>query len=328
MTMIIAEIGSIHDGSFGNALKAIDAAASCGADIVKFQTHIASAETLKDAPSPAYFTTESRIDYFNRTSFTRRQWSELVSHARASGVDFMSSPFSLEAVDLLEDVGIDFYKIPSGEVTNLPLLSKIASTGKKIFLSTGMSGWEDIDRAMLILSGVKNITLMQCSSIYPCPLEHVGLNVMQEMMVKYGVPVGLSDHTVGLVAGVAAASLGATVVEKHFTFSRLMYGSDAKNGMEPNEFREYCKYVKDAAYIRQNPVNKNNLEMYLDMKKVFEKSIVSNTDLCQGHVIEEVDLAYKKPGDGISAALYLEIVGRVLKKNIKSDHKFSWEDFE
>ena len=148
---IIAEVGSSHDGSFGNAQKLVELAAQCGADAVKFQTHIAAAETLREAPMPPYFKGEPRYDYFERTAFTRQQWQMLKSHCEASAIEFLSSPFSIEAVELLESIGVARYKVPSGEVTNLPLLEAIAETGKLVLLSSGMSSWSELDEAVSVI---------------------------------------------------------------------------------------------------------------------------------------------------------------------------------
>jgi N,N'-diacetyllegionaminate synthase len=169
MIRIIAEIGSVHDGSFGNAIKLVEAAAACGADTVKFQTHIAEAETLADAPMPSYFTGEPRMAYFRRTGFSPDRWRQLRAACERCGVSFLSSPFSLEAVDLLQDVGVAAYKIPSGEVSNLPLLEKIATTRKPVLLSSGMSNWSELDAAVAALRPGGPITVLQCSSAYPCP---------------------------------------------------------------------------------------------------------------------------------------------------------------
>src|SRR5262249_48068314 len=147
-TLIIAEVGSVHDGSFGNALKLIEVAANCGADLVKFQTHIASAETLPNAPMPHYFNGEPRYEYFERTGFSKHQWRELKTHCEAMAIEFLSSPFSVEAVELLESLGVARYKVPSGEVTNLPLLEEIAATGKPVLMSSGMSSWKELDQAV------------------------------------------------------------------------------------------------------------------------------------------------------------------------------------
>jgi len=325
---IIAEIGSVHDGSLGNALKAVEAVAACGADIVKFQTHIAEAETLADAPMPSYFKGEPRMDYFRRTAFSLPQWQQIMQHCLEHGLGFLSSPFSLEAVDLLEEVGVDFYKIPSGEVSNLPLLERVAATGKKAYLSSGMSNWAQLDRAVAALRQGGPLVVMQCSSAYPCAPERVGLNVMLEMQQRYGLPVGLSDHTLGHAACISAAALGATVVEKHFTFSRLMYGSDAQHSMEPDEFKAFCSHVKEAAIIRTNPVDKDDLQEYRDMKLIFEKSVVTARAVQAGQSLKIADLAFKKPGDGISAALYTELLGRQVRQALAPDHKITWEDLK
>lgn len=323
---IIAEIGSVHDGSFGNALKAIEAAAACGADVVKFQTHMADAETLPNAPMPSYFKGEPRLEYFRRTAFSLPQWKEIAAHCAAQGVGFLSSPFALEAVDLLEEVGAKAYKIPSGEVSNLPLLEKVAATGKVVYLSSGMSNWAELDAAVAVLKKGGPLVVMQCSSAYPCPPERVGLNVMQAMADRYGVPVGFSDHTLGMAACVSAAALGAVVVEKHFTFSKLMYGSDARHSMEPAEFRQFCATVREAATIVAHPVDKDDLDDYQDMKNIFEKSIVSARPVRAGTMLTHADLTFKKPGDGIGAARYSELIGKRLLRDAPANHKFSWED--
>lgn len=325
---IVAEVGSVHDGSIGNALKAVEAAAACGADVVKFQTHIADAETLADAPMPSYFKGEPRMDYFRRTAFSMRQWQQIAEHCVEHAVRFLSSPFSLEAVDVLEAVGVEFYKIPSGEVNNIPLLERIAATGKRVYLSSGMSNWTELDRAVSVLTKGGPLTVMQCSSAYPCAPERVGLNVMLEMRKRYGLPVGLSDHTLGYAACVSAAALGATVVEKHFTFSRLMYGSDARHGLEPDEFKAFCSHVKEAAIIRANPVDKDDLQDYLDMKRIFEKSVVTAQTVQAGHSLQLADLAFKKPGDGIPAARYADLLGREVRHALPPDHKIGWEDLK
>ena len=324
---IIAEIGSVHDGSFGNAMKAIEAAATCGADVVKFQTHMADAETLPNAPMPSYFKGEPRLEYFRRTAFSLEQWKEIAAHCAAQGVGFLSSPFALEAVDLLEEVGIESYKIPSGEVSNLPLLEKVAATGKTVYLSSGMSNWAELDAAVTVLRKGGPLVVMQCSSAYPCPPERVGLNILQAMAKRYDLPVGFSDHTLGMAACVSAAALGAVVVEKHFTFSKLMYGSDAQNSMEPAEFKAFCATVREAAAIFANPIDKDDLSAYYDMKNIFEKSIVAVRALRAGDVLTQADLAFKKPGDGIGAARYSELIGKRVLHDVPANHKFIWEDF-
>ena len=323
---IIAEIGSVHDGSFGNACRLIKAAAACGADTIKFQTHIAEEESLPDAPNPPYFDGEPRFDYFKRTAFSPDQWRALKAVCEEAGVAFLSSPFSLEAVDLLETVGVDAYKIPSGEVSNTPLLEHVAQTGKPVLLSSGMSNWSELDRAFKALEVVKDLTILQCTSMYPCPPEHVGLNVIGELQTRYGRPVGYSDHTTGMAAAFAVAALGAVVVEKHFTFSRYMYGSDAANAMEPSEFRSLADGLNTIWKMRSHPVDKDDLSPFREMKQVFEKSVVTAQDVDAGQVLQRDDLAFLKPGDGISAARYRDVIGRRASRSLPANHKLTEQD--
>jgi N,N'-diacetyllegionaminate synthase len=323
---IIAEIGSVHDGSFGNALKLIEAAATAGADAVKFQTHIAEAESVASAPAPAYFSDEPRLAYFKRTAFTFAQWKRLAEHAACCGVTFLSSPFSLEAVDLLEELGIEAYKIPSGEVSNIPLLERIAKTGKPVLLSSGMSAWEELDVAVATVQGSCTTTVMQCSSAYPCPPERVGLNVISEMSLRYGLTVGYSDHSMGVAAPIAAAAMGAKVIEKHFTFSRQMYGSDALHSMEPREFKLMSEALREVWIMLENPIVKSDVTPYLEMKRIFEKSIVAARSIAAGEVITQESLAFKKPGDGIPARDYQRLLGRIAKRAMQPNQQFTEDD--
>jgi N-acetylneuraminate synthase len=327
MTMLIAEIGSVHDGSFGNAKMLIEAAASSGADAVKFQTHIASAESLPNAPTPPYFNDESRIDYFNRTAFTLDQWMKLASHAKEKGVLFLSSPFSIEAVDLLEKINISHYKIASGEVSNIPLLERIAATGKPVLLSSGMSSWDELDEAIDILKTASSeIILMQCTSVYPCPPEKVGLNILSELKIRYNFKIGYSDHTQGIAAPIAAATLGAIVIEKHFTFSRLMYGSDAKFASEPHEFKLLSSCLNDIWIMQNNPVNKFDNSEFSEMKKIFEKSIVTACPISKGTKISRDLLSFKKPGDGIKARDYKTLLGKIVMRDLPENYQIRVDD--
>jgi N-acetylneuraminate synthase len=304
----------------------IEAAAACGADAVKFQTHIAEAETLENALSPGYFSAEERGVYFRRTGFSLDQWRDLAAHATENRIEFLSSPFSIEAVELLEAVGVSAYKVPSGEVTNVPLLEYIAATGKPAYLSSGMSDWAELDAAVEVLRGCDRLVVMQCSSVYPCPPERVGLNVISQMCERYGLPVGFSDHTMGIAAPVAAAARGATVIEKHFTFSRLMYGSDAAHSAEPAEFAELASALREVWTTLDNPVDKDAMAPYAEMKLIFEKSIVTARALSAGTVLDREQLAFKKPGDGMSAARYRDVIGHRISRDLPTDHKLSDED--
>tara|TARA_B100000989_G_scaffold298627_1_gene288821 strand:- start:3074 stop:4057 length:984 start_codon:yes stop_codon:yes gene_type:complete len=325
MIEIIAEIGSVHDGSFGNAINLIKEVKRAGATSVKFQMHIAEFETLKDAPNPSYFKGEKRFDYFQRTSFTFNEWKRIKAECKKYKVKFICSPFSIEAVDVLEKIGVDAYKIPSGELTNTAYLEKIKKTKKICFISSGMSNYREINRALKILNSKKN-TLMQCSSIYPCPPELVGLNVFEEFKKKYNCRIGFSDHTNSISAAIAAITKGATSIEKHVTFSRKMYGSDASNAMELDKFKIFCDEIKFLEKMMNNKVNKNNLSRYNKMRKIFMKSIVAKNNLEKDTVIQLKDLSFKKPGDGILSDNYKKLIGKKLKRNIPKNSKILFRD--
>jgi N,N'-diacetyllegionaminate synthase len=329
-TYIIAEIGNTHEGSVGLAKRFIKEAAECGVDAVKFQTHIFEAESLVSAPNPSYFKDETRKGYFERTSFNLEEYKVLKQYAeKECRVDFFSSPFSIEAVDLLMKVGVSTFKIPSGEVSNIPLLEYIEKTGKKIILSSGMSSWEELDRAVSVFKDRSKLTILQCTSEYPCKPENAGLNVMLEIKERYKCRVGFSDHTLGIGVPLTAVVLGASIIEKHFTLSKRMYGSDAKNSTEPEEFMHMVDNIRAAELALGSKVDKNEkVKDLINMKTVFEKSIVTKRELSIGHVIIEDDLAYKKPGDGIPAREYKNIIGRIVKDEIPANEKIDYNQLQ
>ena len=284
-TYIIAEIGNTHEGSLGLAKCFIKAAADCGVDCVKFQTHIFDAESLTSAPNPPYFKDETRKEYFDRTAFTIDEWKELKRYCEDDcGKDFISSPFSLEAVDMLNEVGIQSFKIPSGEVTNLPFLEHVAKTGKQVILSSGMNTWEEMDEAVHTLksNGCSDLIMLQCTSEYPCPPEKAGLNIMLEMKERYNVPVGFSDHTLGSAVPITAVVMGAVLIEKHFTLSQLAYGSDAKNSTEPEDFKRLVIDIRMAELAINSKREKNLDDGLRNMKMIFEKSIVAAKSIQAG----------------------------------------------
>lgn len=327
--LIIAEIGSVHDGSFGNAQQLIDTAVECGAGAVKFQTHIPAAETLRNAPLPPYFKGEPRFEYFQRTGFNEGQWRELKARCDEQGTLFLSSPFSVEAVEMLEELGIEQYKIPSGEVTNLPMLEVIAETGKPVLLSSGMSSWQELDAAIeTIRRRHDDLTLLQCTSEYPCPHKRVGLNVMLEMRRRYEVPVGLSDHTTDNYACFAAVSMGAVVVEKHLTLSRRMYGSDARHSAEPAQFFDLCCGIRAIETMLAAAVDKDDVEHYREMKVIFQKSVTAKAEIPAGTKISRDMLAVRKPGTGISAAQLDTVVGQQAARTIPADTVLEWSDLK
>ena len=297
---IIAELGSVHDGKFNIAKKLIRFAAEAGANVVKFQMHIADEETLENAPSPDYFKEETRFNYFKRTAFTFNEWKKLKKICQSYKVEFLCSPFSEKAVDILEKLKVDSYKVPSGELTNLSLLERLKNKKACLFIYR-YEYCKEITIATKLLK--KTIHCQQCSPIYPCPLEQVGINVLLEMKKKYKCSIGFSDHTLGFSASFAAAANGASVIEKHFTISRKMYGSDAKNSMEPREFSFLSQNLKEIWKIIKNPVNKNDIRKYSKMKYIFEKGIVSADYLSKGTILNKKNIAFKKPSNGIRVGL-------------------------
>lgn len=315
-----------HDGSLGNAIRMSEVAARAGVDALKFQLHDARAETTRDAPPPPYFTHESRWEYFERTAFTDEEWALLKDACERAGVEFLCSIFSLEALERLERLGVGRYKIGSGEVTNLELIRAAAATGKPVLLTSGMSSWEELDEA--VEAAGDRVTLLQCTSAYPTPPERVGLNVLAEMRERYGKPVGLSDHTIGPYAALAAVALGAVAIEKHFTLSRDMYGPDAALAAEPEELAALVEGVREIERMLTSPVDKDDLEPYGEMKRVFEKSVVAASDIPAGAVIEREMLAAKKPGTGIPARRLPELVGRRARTDIPVDTVIAEGDVE
>lgn len=331
-TTIIAEIGNTHEGSIGLAKCFIKSAAECGVDAVKFQTHIFDAESLPNAPNPPYFADESRKEYFDRTGFSLPNWLKLKQYAEEEcGVAFYTSVFSLEAIDLMEKIDLNAYKIPSGEVSNIPLLTKVSRLNKTIFLSSGMSSWQELDDAVATLQECRpqNLILMQCTSEYPCASENAGLNLLKEMKTRYSLPVGFSDHTLGNAISIAAVCLGACVIEKHFTLSKSLYGPDARFSATPDEMKALVDDIRAVEKTLECPVDKDQISKSMShMKTVFEKSIVAACDMSKGTVIKEEHLAYKKPGDGIPARKFQDILGKKIICNITANTKLDWEMIE
>lgn len=314
--LVIAEIGNNHDGSVRQAEALIQAAADAGADAVKFQTHIAEAELLPSTPTPPHFD-EPRFEFTKRMELTREDHRRLKQLAETRGLVWFSSPFSVEAVELLEDVGAPAYKIASGEVTNPPVLEAVAATGKPVLLSTGMSRLEDVGRAVEILTRAgSDVLVMQATSKYPCPEDEVHLRAMVQMGELFGLPVGLSDHTPEIYASLGAVALGAAAVEKHFTLSRYLYGPDHKASLEPEDL---AQLVRGARAVRA-ALGSSDKQWDPDLdatRAAFEKSVVASGRIEAGAVIEPAMLTTKRPGTGIPAARIEEIVGKRAAREIE-----------
>jgi N-acetylneuraminate synthase len=318
---LIAEIGQAHEGSLGIAHSYIDALAKTGVNAVKFQVHIAEAESSEFEPFRIKFSTQdkTRFDYWKRMEFTLEQWKELKAHCDDAGLEFMASPFSNAAVDVLEEVGVKRYKVGSGEVNNFLLLKKIAETGKPVILSSGMSSFEELDQTVKYLKDLNtDFSILQCTTSYPTRPENFGLNVIPELKERYGVSVGYSDHSARPETCIAATALGAEILEFHAVFSREMFGPDASSSLEIKEITALVSVVKNIRVALQHPVNKQDNSQFSDLKSIFEKSLAVNKDLPACHIITFNDLESKKPkGYGIEASKFSEVIGRKLGRELK-----------
>ena len=329
---VIAEVAQAHDGSLGMAHAYIDAAVDAGADAIKFQTHIAAAESSPSEPWRVRFSPqdETRFGYWQRMEFTAEQWQGLKEHAVDAGILFLSSPFSLEAVELLKKVGVAGWKVASGEITNFPMLECMAETGLPIILSTGMSAYEEIDAAVDLLRP-HNVPLavLQCTTQYPSPPESIGLNVLADYRDRYRTAVGLSDHSGTLYPALAAATLGAEVIEVHVTMSREMFGPDVVASVTSQELKQLTEGVRFIQQIRAHPIDKAMADPKMSpLRDIFLKSVVPVTDLPAGTVLTAEMLTAKKPGTGISAARFQEVIGRRLARGAQKDIPLLEEDLE
>ncbi|MEM1318960.1 MAG: N-acetylneuraminate synthase family protein [Bacteroidota bacterium] len=325
-TFLIAEIGQAHDGSLGILHSYIDALAATGVDAIKFQTHIAEAESSAAEPFRINFSYEdaTRFDYWKRMSFTPEQWRGIKAHCDEAGLEFISSPFSQAAVDLLEQLDVQRYKIGSGEVNNFLMLEKIARTGKPIILSSGMSSFAELDEAVQFLRGFGNeLSILQCTTSYPTPAERIGLNVIGELKARYPqLKVGLSEHTAKVATGLAAVALGAELLEFHAVFDRRIFGPDASSSLTIDEVKALAQGVRFLETALNHPVDKHDNSAYTELKGIFEKSLAVNKDLPAGHRLVFDDLEAKKPAkEGIAAAQFRDIIGRELKQP-KSQYDF------
>ena len=329
---IIAEIAQAHDGSLGAAHAYIDAVAKTGVNAIKFQTHIANAESSPDEkfrincfPQDA-----SRFEYWKRMEFSLTQWRDLAMHALDKGLVFLSSPFSMEAVDLLDELDIAAWKIGSGETSNLPMLKKIAATGKPVLLSTGMSSWAEIDEAVSTVQSMNaDFAIFQCTTSYPCPPEKIGLNLLGEFHARYDCPIGLSDHSGTIFPSLAAVPLGAKLIEIHTVFSKECFGPDANSSVTIGELGQLTQGVRFIESILHSPVDKDTQSMQLaDVNRLFGKSLYIRRDLPKGHVLSMNDVSLKKPGTGIPAKRLNEVLGKTLTKSYQSNEQLRESDFE
>jgi N-acetylneuraminate synthase len=271
---------------------------------------------------------QARYDYWKRTAFSEEQWQGLKSHAAERGLLFMSSPFSVQAAELLARVGVDAWKVASGELTNTELLHFIASTHLPILMSTGMSGWEEIDTAVAQMRKQNvSLTVMQCTSQYPCPPERVGINLLRVIQERYGCPVGLSDHSGTIYPSLLAAAFNAKVVEVHVVLSRECYGPDVPASVTTTELRELVEGVHFIERMMAAPVDKDGIAEELQpVRSIFLKSIVASMDLPAGTLLEPRHVALKKPGSGLPPHRLPDVVGRTLLHAVKADQAIAVSD--
>ena len=321
---IVAEAGINHNGDTALAAELVDAAAEAGADAIKFQTHFPEHEMLRGGATAAYVG-ESLFDLLARTALSRDGHVEMRDRAASRGITFLSTPFSREAADFLDSIGVPAFKTGSGELTNLPLQQHIARKHKPMIISTGMSTPEEIDRTVEVVRAEGTpFALMHCTSTYPTPYEHVQLGCINWLQHVYGVPVGFSDHTLGSFMAFAAAASGANIFEKHFTTSRSLPGPDQQGSMEPKELAELVRGIR--AIEQARGATKAIQPGEQDVRNMAHHSVVSVRDIAAGAVIAAGDVWAKRPGTGIPARHLGEIVGRKAARAIAKDSLIAWTD--
>lgn len=333
-TLVIAEVAQAHDGSLGMAHSFIDCAADCGADAIKFQTHIASEESTLDEEFRIRFSyvDTNRYDYWARMEFTAEQWVGLASHAHSRGLLFLSSPFSLAAVSLLERIGMPAWKVASGEVKHFELIDAMLATRKPILLSSGLSSFSELDDTVDYIrrsNEESELGVFQCTTRYPTPLEEIGLNVLDELAFRYDIPVGLSDHSGDILPSIAAMARGASMVEVHLAFHSSMFGPDTAASLVPSQLTELCRARDSIHRMLTHPISKDAVASDLSgSARLFGRSLSLAEPQPAGTLISSDMLVLRKPGTGIPPSDRGLIVGRVLKHDVSSNRLLREDDLE
>jgi N-acetylneuraminate synthase len=334
--IVIAEAGVNHNGSIELARQLIDVACEAQADYVKFQTFKASRLVSRRAKLANYQKvamaegSDSQYELLKKLELSDDDHKNLIAYCEGKGIKFLSTAFDLESIDVLNSLNIDIFKIPSGEITNLPYLRKIAGLRKKIILSTGMCTMQEVEEALAVLvhNGTKkeDIVVLHCTTEYPAPLNEINLNAMITIRQQCDVEVGYSDHTEGIIVPIAAVAMGAMLIEKHFTLDRNMEGPDHKASLEPAELVKMVKAIREVEVALGNYVK---IPAPSEMKNIAiaRKSIHLSHLVPAGHVLTENDLEMKRPGDGISPMEMDSIIGRTVNKDLPDEHKLSYTDF-
>ena len=324
-TYIIAEIGVNHNGDINLAKKMIDVAKQCGADVAKFQTANAEKIISKYAPKAEYQkeTTgadESQLEMVKKITLPFEAYIELKDYCESVGIEFMSTPFDDDSIEFLTKLGQRVWKIPSGEVTNLPYLIKIAETGYPIIMSTGMCDMDEIEAAVNLLKeyGAGEITLLHCTTEYPAPVAEVNLSAMNALKEKFDVPVGYSDHTKGIEIPIAAVAMGASIIEKHFTLDRNMEGPDHKASLEPDELKAMVDAIRNVELATGDGIKKATESEKRNIV-VARKSIVAARPIKKGEELTVENLTTKRPGSGISPMRWFEVIGTKAVRDFQED---------
>jgi N,N'-diacetyllegionaminate synthase len=329
---VICEIGQAHDGSLGLAHSMIDAAAVAGANAVKFQTHIAAEESTYDEQFRVVFSFQdrTRYDYWKRMEFTQYQWGELAKHAQERGLLFMSSPFSAAAVDILQAIGINVWKLGSGELSNNFLIERILASKLPVIASTGLHSWVEIDSlAKKFIGTGTEFALLQCTSSYPSKLEEAGLNILEEFEARFGCITGLSDHSGRLSPSLYAIARGAQIVEVHCTFDRRMFGPDASSSLTFDELQQLVRLRDEFFVLRTHPVDKDQSALFrADTRTLFARSVALKRDMSKGDILKPDDMTLKKPGGGFHESTIKDLVGRKLKHDVSSQRLLQEDDLE
>ncbi len=320
---VMGEVALTHDGSLGQAHAFIDAIATAGGDAVKFQMHIAEAESTPSEPFRVKFSRQdaTRYDYWTRMAFTVDQWQGLADHCAERGVAFVCSPFSTEAVDRLSRIGQPFWKVASGEIGHLALLDRMIATGLPVVISSGMSPFAETDAAVArIRAGGNQVGILQCTTAYPCPPEEIGLNLIPVFRERYGGWVGLSDHSATIYAGLAAATVGIDILELHVTLSREMFGPDVPASVTTAELRQLVDGIRFIERMQASPVDKDAAAAgAAPLRAIFTRSLVSARALPAGHTLTTADLVLKKPGTGLPESRLPGVLGRRLRVPLAAD---------
>ncbi len=329
---LIAEVAQAHDGSLGFAHAFIDVAADAGVDCIKFQTHIADAESTHDETFRVAFSREdkTRFDYWKRMEFTEEQWDGLARHALDKGLVFLSSCFSVAAVEMMRRVGMPAWKIGSGEVDTPDLFDAMAGGGEPILLSSGMSSYADVARQVArVTEAGAPLALFQCTTRYPTAFQDVGLNVIDELHRTFGCPVGLSDHSGTIWPSVAAMSQGAAMIEVHVALHRLQFGPDTVASLDPCALRQLVEARDAVDLMMRNPIDKDVVAAQISgLRTLFGKSVALHRALPRGTKLELAHLTLKKPGGGLGADLIPEVVGRTLVRDVAADRLLRIEDLK